>query len=139
MFKKILHANDGSEPAFHAFQAALALAKQNRAELHMISVEEIMDFAETIGEIENDKDGADRKFRDVKKRARDLAEKAGVKLHVHVTAGHPVRSIIESAQTISADLLVIGAKGHSAFYERMVGSRADRLVQLSPCAVLVVK
>ncbi len=139
MYKKILHANDGSEPAFHAFRAALALAKQNRAELHMISVEEIMDFAETIGEIENNKDAADRKFRDVKKRARDLAEKAGVRLHIHLVTGHAVRSIIESTQKIGADLLVIGAKGHSAFYERMVGSRADRLVQLSPCAVLVVK
>ncbi len=32
-----------------------------------------------------------------------------------------------------------GATGHSAVYERMVGSRADRIVQLAPCPVLVVK
>jgi nucleotide-binding universal stress UspA family protein len=38
-----------------------------------------------------------------------------------------------------ADLLVIGATGHSALYERLIGSRADRIVQLSPCPVLVVK
>jgi len=40
---------------------------------------------------------------------------------------------------LKADLLVIGATGHSAFYERMIGSRADRLVQLAPCPVLVIK
>jgi nucleotide-binding universal stress UspA family protein len=36
-------------------------------------------------------------------------------------------------------LLVIGARGHSAIYERLVGSRADRIMQLAPCPVLVVK
>ena len=41
MFGKILHANDGSEHAFHALSLALALAKQNNSELHMISAEEI--------------------------------------------------------------------------------------------------
>ena len=41
MFAKILHANDGSEHAFHALSLALAVAKQNNSELHMVSVEEI--------------------------------------------------------------------------------------------------
>jgi len=31
MFSKILHANDGSEPAFHALSMALAIAQQNIA------------------------------------------------------------------------------------------------------------
>jgi nucleotide-binding universal stress UspA family protein len=34
---------------------------------------------------------------------------------------------------------VIGATGHSALYERMLGSRADRVIQLASCPVLVVK
>jgi nucleotide-binding universal stress UspA family protein len=37
------------------------------------------------------------------------------------------------------DLLVIGATGHSALYERLVGSRADRIMQLAKCPVLIVK
>jgi nucleotide-binding universal stress UspA family protein len=36
MFSKILHANDGSEHAFHALALALTLAKQNSSELHMV-------------------------------------------------------------------------------------------------------
>ena len=43
------------------------------------------------------------------------------------------------ARELEADLLVIGATGHSALYERMIGSRADRIIQLAPCPVLVVK
>ncbi len=56
-----------------------------------------------------------------------------------MVAGHPVRDIIDLARNLKADLLVIGARGHSAFYERMIGSRADRVVHLAPCPVLVVK
>jgi nucleotide-binding universal stress UspA family protein len=37
------------------------------------------------------------------------------------------------------DLLVIGFMDHSALYERIIGGTADRLVRLTPCAVLVVK
>jgi len=36
-------------------------------------------------------------------------------------------------------LLIIGARGHSALYERMIGSRADRIIQLAQCPVLVAK
>jgi nucleotide-binding universal stress UspA family protein len=54
-------------------------------------------------------------------------------------AGHPVRQILDLAAELRIDLLVVGASGHSALYERMIGSRADRLVQLAPCPVLVVK
>ncbi|WP_428548869.1 universal stress protein [Roseiarcus sp.] len=33
----------------------------------------------------------------------------------------------------------MGATGHSGLYERLIGSRADRIIQLAPCPVLVVK
>lgn len=139
MFKKILHANDGSELAFKALAKALKLAKHERAELHMVLVEEISDFPEIIGEVKNEKAAADRVFRRVLKQAEEMAEKQKVKIKTHLRTGHTVRTIIELAQELEADLLVIGARGHSAFYERIVGSKADRLVQLAPCAVLVIK
>lgn len=72
-------------------------------------------------------------------RANAMAAEHGVKLQTHVVAGHPVRQIVDLAGELEADLLVIGATGHSAIYERMIGSRADRVVQLAPCPVLVVK
>jgi nucleotide-binding universal stress UspA family protein len=75
----------------------------------------------------------------VLQRARSMAEQGQVQLHTHVLAGHPVRDIVKLAADIKADLLVIGATGHSALYERMIGSRADRIMQLAQCPVLVVK
>ena len=139
MFGKILHANDGSEHAFHALSLALAMAKQNNSELHMISVEEIDYMPAFIEEVREETGTAARRFHSVLQRARAMAQEQSVKLHTHVVAGHPVRDIVALASELKVDLLVIGATGHSALYERMIGSRADRIMQLAQCPVLVVK
>jgi nucleotide-binding universal stress UspA family protein len=139
MFKKILCANDGSERAFHALALAIKIARENNAELHMVSVEEIDYMPEFIEEVREEIGTAARRFHKVINQARTMSEEARVKLHTHVLAGHPVRDIIELAAELKADLLVIGSAGHSELYERMLGSRADRLVHLAPCPVLVVR
>lgn len=139
MFKVILNANDGSAPAFKALEFALDLARQNKSELHMASVEEVAAFPELIGEVEAERKNADHRYKQVLKRAKSMAAEKGVTLVTHVLIGHPVRSIIDLSGELGADLLVIGATGHSALYERMLGSRADRVIQLASCPVLVVK
>ena len=139
MFSKILHANDGSEHAFHALELAIALAKQNGSELHMISVEEIDYMPEFIEEVREETGTAGRRFHTVIQRARKMAEESQVKLHTHVVAGHPVRDVVNLAAELKVQSLVIGARGHSAIYERMIGSRADRIMQLAKCPVLIAK
>lgn len=139
MFSKILHANDGSEHAFRAFAMALAMAKQNNSELHMVMVEEIDYMPEFIEEVREETGTAARRFHKVLQRARGMAEASRIKLDSHVVAGHPVRDIVELAKVLEVELLVVGATGHSALYDRLIGSRADRIVQLAHCPVLVVK
>jgi len=139
MFDKILHASDGSKHAFHALTLALAIAKQNKSELHMVCVEEIPYMPEFIEEVREATGTAARRIHGVLQRARAMAEECQVALHTHVIAGHPVRDIVSLAADLKADLLVIGAKGHSALYERMIGSQVDRMMQLAQCPVLVVK
>lgn len=139
MFTKILHANDGSDHAAKALLLAINMAKQNGAELHMVSVEEIPSMPEYIEEIRETTATAGRRFHGVFRNARAIAEQNQVTIHTHLLAGHPVRRVVELAGELGADLLVIGATGHSALYERMIGSRADRIIQLAPCPVLVVK
>jgi nucleotide-binding universal stress UspA family protein len=139
MFRKILCANDGSERAFRALTLAVTMAKESAAELHMVSVEEIDYLPEYIEEIREEIGTAARRFHKAQMRARALAEERHVTLKTHVMTGHAVRDIVRLATEIGADLLVIGATGHSQFYERMLGSRAGQLVHLAPCPVLVVR
>ena len=139
MFSKILHANDGSEHAFHALTVALAIAKQNESDLHMVSVEEIDYMPEFVEEVREETRTAARRFHTVLQRARAMAEESHVNLKTHVMAGHPVRDVVILAADLKVELLVIGARGHSALYERLVGSRADRIMHLAQCPVLIVK
>ena len=139
MFRRILHANDGSEHAFRALTLAIRLAKENTAEIHMISVEEIDYIPEFIEEIREETGTAARRFHTVIQRSRALAQEQHVALKTHVVAGHAVRDILTVAADLKADLLVIGGTGHSQVYERMLGTTAARVVHLATCPVLVVK
>jgi nucleotide-binding universal stress UspA family protein len=136
---KILHANDGSDYAFHALGVALAIAKQNDSELNMVSAEEIGFVPEFTEEVSEKTGTASRRIRGVLQRARAMAEESEVKLHTHVMAGNPVRSIVDLAAELNVELLVIGPGGHSTLYARLVGTRADRIMRLARCPVLIVK
>ena len=53
MFKRILVAYDGSEPARAALEAGIHLAKRTRGTIASVSVEEVLPrYADTIDEVE---------------------------------------------------------------------------------------
>jgi nucleotide-binding universal stress UspA family protein len=139
MFSKILAANDGSPGALRALEAAISLAKQHQAELHMITVEALSRFPASIDEVDEEKFEANHRFAPVIEAARSQAKAARVKLEIHLVPGHVVEGIVEFINAHRIDLLVIGFMGHSRLYERIIGSTTDRLVRLAPCSVLVVK
>ncbi len=139
MFKKILVANDGSEGAGRALSAAIKLAKTQGADLHMISVEEMPRFPASVDEVIEEKQEANHVYEGVTSQAVAQAQAAGLKLTPHVVVGHPVSSIVDFVQQEGFDLLVVGYMGHSALYNRIIGSTTDRLVEYAPCDVLVAK
>ena len=139
MYRKILHGLDGSEGSYKALAEAIELAKHYEAELHTISVEELPRYPGTIGETIEEKDTANHRFQDAIERAREMAERGGVALRPHVIVGHEVKSIVEFVRANGVDVLVVGFMGHSALYERVMGSTCQSLVRLAPCSVLVVK
>ncbi len=139
MYRKILAGNDGSERAFKALSEAFNIAQRYQAELHMIIVEELPRFPGSIDEVEGEIESADRRFAPVIARSKALAAEQGLTLHCHVVPGHPVPTIVEFVRERGFDLLVLGFMGHSALYERIIGSTCDRLVRLAPCSVIVVK
>jgi nucleotide-binding universal stress UspA family protein len=139
MFRKILIANDGSAGAARALSAAIDLASKHGAELHMISVEELPRFPETIGEVMEEKEEQNHRFEGVISDALAQARAAGLALRTHVIVGHAVPTIVDFVGREKLDLLVVGYMGHSAIYNRLIGSTTDRLVELAPCAVLVIK
>lgn len=140
MFRKILVANDGSEGAKKAVEAAVDLAKRYGAQLHSISVEQhLPHYAATVGEVMEAKQEAADYFRQVAAQAGLIAKAHGVSLVSHVLPGHEVETVVNFAKDHGFDLLVIGFMGHSKIFGRFWGSTSQNLAMLSPCTVLVVK
>ena len=139
MFKKILNANDGSPNAFKALEIAADMASRYGAELHMILVEEVPAIPGTITEVEMIKHDEDRVVRANIKRGEIIAARHAVMLQPHVFTGHVIRNVVDFADDNHFDLLVIGATGHAAIHERMLGTRADRIAHMAHCPVLIVR
>jgi nucleotide-binding universal stress UspA family protein len=140
MFKKILIANDGSDGAKKALRGALALAKTFGAEVQSISIKERPShFAETVGEVVEEQEEADRYYARVTAEAKAMAEREGLQLKCTVLPGHEVETIIRFTREGGFDLLVVGFMGHSRAFGRIWGGTSQNLVKTSPCAVLVAK
>jgi nucleotide-binding universal stress UspA family protein len=58
--------------------------------------------------------------------SRAKAQAQAVKLRTHILAGQAVGTIVAFVGRERPDLLVIGYMGHSALYNRVIGSTTDR-------------
>jgi len=139
MFTKVLIAHDGSQGAARALGGAIRVAKRFEADLQMICVEELPRFPASLDEVVEDKEDQNHRFQHLITTATAQAGAEGLKLTANVVIGHAVPTIVEFVERHKFDLLVVGYMGHSALYNRIIGSTTDRLVELAPCAVLVVK
>jgi nucleotide-binding universal stress UspA family protein len=140
MYKKILIAHDGSEGAKKAFREALSLTRCFGAELHSVSIKERpTHYAETVGEVMEEQEEADKFFARVTSEETALAREQGIDIKCTVLAGHEVETIVRFAREGQYDLLVVGFMGHSRAFGRIWGGTSQNLTKTAPCSVLVVK
>lgn len=136
--RKIMVAWDGSETAAQAFDKAAEISARFDAELHIVSVAQVPDYAETTGEYKGALEDAERFFERKGEMLEEAARKHGVKYEREVIHGHPSRTLIEYAERGGFDLMVVGRKGRGALERFMVGSVTRRLAIYAPCPVLIV-
>ena len=67
------------------------------------------------------------------------ASAAGVEANATVTPAPPVSGVIERAEAVDADLIVMGTRGLSGLKHVLLGSVAERTIRLAPCPVLTLK
>lgn len=60
-------------------------------------------------------------------------------LETHIVPGLPPTRIIEVAEMLEVDLVVIGCRGRTGLPHRLLGSTSERVMELSPFPVVVVK
>ena len=69
-----------------------------------------------------------------------LLKDAGVrKVDYALKQGNPAEELFQTARALPADLIIVGAEGHTAVQHFLQGSISHRIAMESPCAVAVIK
>jgi nucleotide-binding universal stress UspA family protein len=63
----------------------------------------------------------------------------GIPVEVRISSGVPFREICRTAEEKNCDLIVIATHGRTGISHLLLGSTAERVVQLAPCPVLSFK
>lgn len=60
-------------------------------------------------------------------------------ISTEVLFGSPESRIVETAEQIKADIIVVGSHGYNSWERLLLGSVSDSVVHHAPCSVLVVR
>jgi nucleotide-binding universal stress UspA family protein len=138
-FKKILFPTDFSSCADQAFSHAVYLAREYKAELHMLHASMLF-TADYFGYMQ-----------DVYLKLRQLAMEhiaSVIESHkaedlkiekVEKPAASPASFILEYAEENDIDLIIMGTHGRRGFGHLFLGSIAEEVVRLAPCPVFTVR
>ena len=148
MYKHILIATDGSEIADRALAHGLALAKELKAPVTVVTVTQLwsaFEMAHEAGRVNPDpmhrfEDRAAASAKVILDAAAQKAKVAGVTCElVHVPDQHPAEGIIALAKKKSCDLIVMGSHGRRTIGRLLIGSQANEVLAHSKVPALIVR
>jgi nucleotide-binding universal stress UspA family protein len=140
--KKILIAIDGSDSAHEALEFGLDLAAEQDARAFVVHVAPAVDvmpyanFGYVAPSVPHEFDEHDR---ECLQEAAELAAEKGVDVETALLKGRPADEIVAFADTIDADLIVVGSRGHGAVASALIGSVSRAVLHESRRPVLVVR
>lgn len=139
--KKMLIATDGSHAAREAMAFGLELAAVQGAEAVVVYVVPALDVVPTsafgvLGALPHTPTAADRAALEEAPR---LAAEVRVTAQTALLAGNPVDEIVTYADSIDADLIVVGSRGHGAVTSALLGSVSQGVLHEARRPVLVYR
>ena len=140
--KRILAAIDFSDVTAAVVERAAELAKAFLAELTLLHA--TAPDPEFVGYEPGPQTVRDSRALEVRSEHRDLENLAqsltdqGIQAKAKLAMGPMVMTILEHADALNADLIVLGSHGHGALYKALVGSVTEGVIRKSSCPVLIV-
>ena len=137
MFKNVLFPIDQSREAREAAEVVLNVVKTYGAKLTVLAVLE--PSSETTGEEPHSEpmtsaEGVAKLLQE----AKTLFSQAGIEVQAIEREGKPAFTICDLADEIEANLIIMGSRGTGLTEEGIGDSVTNRVINLSPCPVLVV-
>ncbi|WP_146582058.1 universal stress protein [Neorhodopirellula pilleata] len=136
---KILLPTDGSEAAMAATTVVGQLAQHNPVEATVVTASydpQHYQFQPWVPEWTDQENARTFKTLADAKRTLDRTCQSVATRHV---CGAVVPAILDEAKKLKSDLIVLGAKGHSAIGRLLLGSVSDSVASRADCSVLVVR
>ena len=137
--KRVLLATNFRPSSAAATQLATQIANQLGAELHAVYV--IGDYFEQISVMFPEGGlAALTRLRSYAQERMQHLSRAGSGAATHIAEGRPYQEIVKLADTLEADLIVIGTAVHGSLFgnSQVLGSEIERVIRNAPCPVLCV-
>jgi nucleotide-binding universal stress UspA family protein len=145
MFKSIVVGTDGSDTATEAVREAIGLANALGAKLELVSAYEPVPAQRLAEERRNapeDLQWAINPREDVDstlEAAAAPAREAGVQVDLYARQGDPADAILDVAEELKADLIIVGNKGMTGAKRFLLGSVPNKVSHHAPCSVLIIR
>ncbi len=146
MFDVIVVGTDGSDTAAVAVAKALEIARITGATVHVVHAYQLVSAGQVASagmagaptlDVDNLNQSIEAQGGDVVGHVVEQAEQSGVTCETHLRTDDPAHALIEVAEHVGADLVVVGNRGMSGV-RRMLGSVPNRVSHHSPCSLLIV-
>ncbi|MES2770623.1 MAG: universal stress protein [Pseudomonadota bacterium] len=140
---KILVATDGSKCALNAvkYAAQLAVSLHSTDRITLINVHDdsaLRHAKKLLGKTSVEEYLRSLSEKEVKP-AVEVLKNSGVPYDIVIKFGHIAEHILKTAAAGKYDLIILGAKGRTAFADLLLGSVAQRVLSTAKQAVLLVK
>ena len=139
MFKNILVAVDGSEHALKAAQVAGDMARSMEANLRVVTVYEPL--PSYLGEpyLQRAISECLSQAQTILKEALNEIGSIPGELETEILEGSVAEAILTILETRNIDLVVMGTRGRGRLVSALLGSQSQKVVQLAPCPVLLMR
>jgi nucleotide-binding universal stress UspA family protein len=146
MFDAIVVGTDGSHTAREAVRQAAELARALGAHVHLVCAYEPAPSVE-LRDADQERPGAvqwalgpprDAVDATLAQAAAEFAD-AGVEVDVYARRGDAAAAILDVAEEIGADLIVVGNRGTTGAKRFLLGSVPNKISHHAPCAVLIIR
>ncbi len=140
MFSNIVVGTDGSDTAAVAVTLAIDLARQHGAKLHLVTAFRSPAAVAGGGVSAGDPSGGAGLYKLAAEKMLTEASGGieGLEVETHAGSGSPATVIVDYADKIGADIIVVGSKGMQGT-RRILGSVPNTVAHNAACHVLVAK
>jgi nucleotide-binding universal stress UspA family protein len=145
VFTRIVVGTDGSDTAEEAVRQAIDLAKLTGATLSIVSAFQPVSKRRIHGEQEGvpadiaHEIGPREDVNLVLDAAAAKARAAGIEVRTHPIQADAADAILNVAEEVKADLIVVGNKGMTGARRYLLGSVPNNVSHHAPCSVIIVR